>query len=683
MKEFRLPRWTIPLALLLICITGYGLLIRWLGFYQDDWYQIWFGRAFGANVFVDYYSYERPFIAGLYLLTTPFIGSNPTNWQIFALFTRWLAVLSLWWSLGIVWRNRLATVTWIAILFALYPGFRQQWASVIYSHYFLQFAIQMASIGLMVLAVRKPDRFWLFTVLALSGALVGLFSSEYFFGLELLRPVFLWLVIKEDKSVPARLRWRRFFLVWLPYLSILAGFLVWRIFIFEFPTYQPVYAKSPQAGLLSLIWGLAKTIANDIFETGLFAWAYPIKVYLAASLKQPAVLFALALSLVSAGLIAVYLWFIRPTNIERSNLDNSNQGRTAQSQFAYTLIGIGLFALLASGWPFWFVDLQVNLELSGGSRLTLPFMLGASILIVGLIELIFRRRIYQIICVAVLSGLAIGHHFLDANTYRQVHQIQAGFFQQLAWRAPGIQPHTIVLTDAFNDLPMSGDNSLTAALNWVYQPNPPYSLDYLFAHELTSLVPGTSIQKSFRTTKFTGSTSDVLVIYAPLGSCLRVIDPEADIHRPIGMTKEVKDAMPLSNLSRIIPDPAAPASLPGEVFKIHLPENSWCYYYEKAELARQQKDWEAIVRLADQAFKTKSKIDNTWELSPFIEGYALTGQIDEAHQLTEQARLASPEGKSLTHTLICATWTRIGQESSGDPHFMGTVDQILQEYNCK
>jgi len=45
-------------------------------------------------------SYERPFIAGLYLLTTPFIGSNPTNWQIFALFTRWLAVLSLWWSLG-------------------------------------------------------------------------------------------------------------------------------------------------------------------------------------------------------------------------------------------------------------------------------------------------------------------------------------------------------------------------------------------------------------------------------------------------------------------------------------------------------------------------------------------------------------------------------------------------------
>jgi hypothetical protein len=240
MKEFRLPRWTIPLALLLICITGYGLLIRWLGFYQDDWYQIWFGRAFGANIFVDYYSYERPFIAGLYLLTTPFIGSNPTNWQIFALFTRWLAVLSLWWSLGIVWRNRLATVTWIAILFALYPGFRQQWASVIYSHYFLQFAIQMASIGLMVLAVRKPGRFWLFTVLALSGALVGLFSSEYFFGLELLRPVFLWLVINEDKSVPARLRWRRFFLVWLPYLSILAGFLVWRIFIFEFPTYQPV-----------------------------------------------------------------------------------------------------------------------------------------------------------------------------------------------------------------------------------------------------------------------------------------------------------------------------------------------------------------------------------------------------------------------------------------------------------
>ena len=679
MKRSVLPTWTIPLALLLICASAYGLLIRWLGFYQDDWYQIWFGRAFGAGIFVDYYSYERPFIAGLYLLTTPFIGNNPTNWQVFGIIARFLAALSLWWTLKLVWRNRLFTVTAIVMLFALYPGFRQQWASVIYSHYFLQFAIQSASIGLMLLAVRRPRQYWLFTFVAIVTGLIGLLSSEYFFGLELIRPIFLWLVIQEDQTRPAKVRWRQFFLQWAPYLAILIGFLVWRIFIFKFPTYQPVTANQSQGGLIILALHLAKTIANDIFETGLAAWVYPLKAYLTPFFGQPAILFALFLTVMSAGLIGLYLWLLRPAVIEPRSTPRSER------TFALSLIGTGLFSLLASGWPFWFVDLQVNLDLSGGSRLTLSFMLGASILVVGLIELLFQRDLWRIAAVAVLAGLAIGHHFIDANTYRQVHKTQAEFFQQLAWRAPGIEPNTIVLTDAFNELIMSGDNSLTAALNWIYQPDPPYSLDYLFAHELPSLTPGAPIGKGFRTTSFSGTTSDVLVVFDRPGVCLRVLDPQQDtaLSRPIGMTKEVKEAIPLSNLSRILANPSVPARLPGEVFKTLPPENSWCYYYEKADLARQQKNWSEIVDLARLAFNNERKIDSTWELIPFIEGYAHTGNLEQARQLSDQARQASPEGKKMTRDLLCSIWNRIAQEPGEDETLTNEIKNILNEYGCQ
>ena len=143
---------SVPFALLAICILAFGLLVPWPGYYQDDWYQVWFGRAFGSGVFVDYYSIERPFIAGIYMLTMPLVGTSPLSWQVFGVFSRFLSVLAVYWLLRVVWPERRLQAVWAAALFAVYPAFPQQYASVIYSHYFLQMAVQMLSLGTMVLA---------------------------------------------------------------------------------------------------------------------------------------------------------------------------------------------------------------------------------------------------------------------------------------------------------------------------------------------------------------------------------------------------------------------------------------------------------------------------------------------------------------------------------------------------
>jgi hypothetical protein len=536
----------------------------------------------------------------------------------------------------------------------------------------------MGSIGAMLLAMRKPRWFWPLTVLAWLGALVGIFSSEYFFGLELLRPAFLWMAVNEDKTIPLGVRRRRFFLQWLPYLLLSLAFLFWRIFIFKFPTYQPILQDAAVTGYLPLLWRLAKTVLTDLFETGLLAWLYPLGAYLKFNLSQPSLIFALALAAACAAALALYLLKLRLP--EDQGPLPPKQGRN----FALGLLGLGAFALLGSGWPFWFVGLEVNLELDGGSRLTLSFILGASLFIVGLVELLFRKKILRIAAVALLAGLAVGHHFLDANFYRQVHQIQASFFQQLAWRAPGIQPGTTVLSDAFNDLPLSGDNSLTAALNWIYDPTPPYSLDYLFAHVLPSSKPGAPIEKTLRTTKFHGSTADVLVVAAPPGGCLRVFDPgrELSLPRPVEMSKEIKAALPLSNLERILPDPAQSAHLPPGLFKFTPAENSWCYYYEKAALAVQQKDWAEAARLADLALADSRKLDNTWEILPFLYGYAHNAGFDQAARLTRQALQSSPEGRKSTLAILCGAWASIAAETGADEPAHANASDTLISLHC-
>jgi hypothetical protein len=367
----------------------------------------------------------------------------------------------------------------------------------------------------------------------------------------------------------------------------------------------------------------------------------------------------------------------------------------------------GLVGVVASGWPFWFVGLPVDLEINSGSRFGISFMLPAALIAAGLVQwaglgihAAWRRawagspsgppwaaRLWTAAAVAILTGLAIGQSFKDANFFRQVHRSQASFFQQLAWRAPGLKPGTTILTNNYEEHLLSGDNSLTAALNWIYDPEPPYALDYMLFYiparlvsgNLPGLEPGLPFVKNFRTTQFHGSTSETLVVYDPYPHCLRVLDParDSEFPRPVDMVKEMKDAIRISNLEQVVAEADPPASLPESLFKYRPAENSWCYYYQKAELARQEGDWEKIVQLAKEAFREERKLDSTYELLPFIEGYIRAGKIEPAHQLTLQARRENPEGRWMTTEILCATWRRIENEAGID------ATSVKEEIGCK
>ena len=195
-RIINLPIWIVPVALLLVCIISYGTLVSKLGFYWDDWTIAYYIHFLGPSSFREAFAFDRPLLAWIYMLTTSLLGESPTHWQAFAVVTRWLACVAFWWALKGLWPHKTVQITAATLLFAVYPGFQQQFIAITYGNAFLVYAIFLVSLGAMVWAFRKPRWFWPFYLLSIGLMGYTLFTVEYFVGLELLRPVFLWMAMR-------------------------------------------------------------------------------------------------------------------------------------------------------------------------------------------------------------------------------------------------------------------------------------------------------------------------------------------------------------------------------------------------------------------------------------------------------------------------------------------------------
>ena len=68
----------------------------------------------------------------------------------------------------------------------------------------------------------------------------------------------------------------------------------------------------------------------------------------------------------------------------------------------------------------------------------------------------------------MLVALAAGKHILLGDEFRRDWQVQKNLFWQMAWRVPGLKPNTLVLMN--EELSYYADNSISAALNWIFAP---------------------------------------------------------------------------------------------------------------------------------------------------------------------------------------------------------------------
>jgi hypothetical protein len=86
-----------------------------------------------------------------------------------------------------------------------------------------------------------------------------------------------------------------------------------------------------------------------------------------------------------------------------------------------------------------------------------------------------------------------------------------------------------------------------------------------------------------------------------------------------------------SETEKILTD-ETPADVPETLFGPE-PKHDWCYYYQKAALARQREDWNEVLRLANEAANKNLKPYDLIEWMPFLQAYALnnkTGDLNDA-----------------------------------------------------
>lgn len=673
-------RWAVPSALLLLCLASFGPLAARLGFYWDDWPTIWFLHFFGPGSFQQGFAEDRPLLAWVFQLTTSLVGESPVAWQFFGIFTRWLYSLSLYWALRAIWPQARRQAVWAALLFAVYPAFRQQYISVTYSNGELVLSAFLASIAIMVLAARRLNSSprqvsgWLLMGLALALSGFSLFITEYVFGLELLRPLILWLAQPAPEKT-RRQRLSQVFWQWAPFLAVTLLFLVWRLFLHVTPRGDLVIFERLSQAPLATAASLLNTVFSDILEATLLGWLNTV------NLPQ--------LLDFSAAIIAIYILIVLATGVLAfvflrwlSQATASSPTPTSATWARQALL-LGGLALLLGGVPVWVTNLHIDLRFPW-DRFYLSMMFGGCLVLAALLDLLYRWRRTALLLLSLLLGLAAGMHFHDALLYRQDWLKLSGFFWQLTWRIPGLEPGTALLS---SDLPFRyySDNSLTAPLNWTYAPDlASHDMPYLFydlearlGSWLPDLDPGTPIQQPYRVTSFTGNTSQaVVVLYAP-PRCLKVIEPLLDRTLPY-KPRNISKALPLSNPDLILPDGAAHPPL---VFGAE-PARNWCYYYAKAELAVQQGNWQQAARLADAALLLGKEFtkETASELIPFILGYAHTGQWETALQLSRQAYQAG--GKDKLGEMICSTWLWVRDTAPAESGREAALQQAAAEFGC-
>jgi uncharacterized integral membrane protein len=679
MKTTLLKKFLYPAAFLFLCVIAYGLLIPWLGFYWDDWPYLFFSKTLGAAGFWQVFENDRPFLSLIYSIFVPLLGPNPLVWQVFGILCRWFTVLSLWWLLNLTWPDNRRQNVWTTALFAVYPGFTQQWISVIYSQAYLLLCCFILSIAGMIYAQRRPRIFWPATGLSLLASGLSLFSTEYFFGIELIRPLFLLVVLHQAGIGEWKTKLKKCVLTWLPYLALFLGYGIWRAFYFQSSNYDVAVLNDLTAAPQNTFFSLIINMVSNGFTGGWAAWGqtFGLPHSFDFSIRGTQLYWMVV---IAAGII-VFLFLIK-TSASKNQVESEK--RNFPSSWCWQAILIGLAGLLVGSLPFWIASLPFTLVFQW-DRFTLAMMIGSVLFIAGLIDLFIHTSRQKVVLLSILIAMAVGFQFQASNTYKREWAYMRDLFWQMSWRAPNLKPGTMVITHEF-PFKYYSDNSLTAILNWIYAPDNhtqklPYILNYLSVRlkgAVPSLNPNIPIEQDYRALSFSGSTSDSLVVFLSYPGCLRMMDPIFTNSETLPKLPEnIIAAIPLSDLSRIETD-QSPAILPASLFGRPEPSGTWCYYFQKVDLARQMGDWHQAASLSEEALARSLSPAEPSEWMPFIETYAMTGKVDDAQALTDQVFAYNP----LLGPGLCQTWERVAASKSSSPGLTVQAEEILSKLQC-
>jgi hypothetical protein len=659
--------------LLAVAVVCYGLMITRLGFYWDSWPMNWIAQTRGGSGLAQYFSTNRPVWGLLYQITTPILGAAPLPWQIFALVWRWLAALAFWGMLRLLWPRQSETALWASLLFIVYPGFQQQSIGFLYSHFYIVMTAFILSLVCSLWAIRHPQRRGLWLALGLVLSAANLLMMEYFFLLELIRPLVIWIAFSAHKA-GFKARLRSVMAAWAPYLALFIAAVVWRVFLFPYTTnnYQlktlDQLSTQPVQAMLAL---LQRALGEIWISTGQ-AWIHAVNPAALAALGKATLIKFGAVVLALAGGLFLVGYSLNPEH----RPSRKEKLLSFVQMLLLSALGLGL-----AGWPFWLTDVPFRLDFAY-DRFTLPFIFGASLLAAALI-LALPWKPLRWLAVAGLVALGAGFQIQSGLAFRQDWANQQNFFWQLKWRVPALAQGTTIIANENKVTAFSTDNSLTAPINWIYDPqNSSQTIHYLMVYptirvyegSALKLVPNWPVSEDLLVGTFQGNTSQSITIFYDGSSCLRVVDPVLDRYNPI-IPDILRQTALFSDEARIqypadgqINQPPLPAILG------RPPADSWCQVFENAETLRQSARWYDIIKLWQDKHNLYDQSMFAGEISPFIEAYAQTGQWEQAAQMTVN--------DTRSRAVFCALWQELDQTAPPSAAKTQAVHSTMDSLSC-
>jgi hypothetical protein len=192
--------------------------------------------------------------------------------------------------------------------------------------------------------------------------------------------------------------------------------------------------------------------------------------------------------------------------------------------------------------------------------------------------------------------------------------------------------------------------------------------EYLDGRSFSAVRAGTSFAAD--------QEGSIVVSFSPgFGQCLWVMRPEYASSK--SLSQPMRQLSTISYVDRIEQAPQREDSFLLK-YLYTSPEQDWCYYYEKADLAYQYEDWNEILDLWDTARQSDLQPGHGFELLPFIEAHAHTNDWNTAKSLTRSAQKTA-QG---IDPLLCDIWSKLESDTVPSPDKENAVPSVKEDLKC-
>jgi hypothetical protein len=676
-------------------LFGYALLVivvaltylpatRQATIYRDDWYYTVDRLKGGPDTFPTMFEIDRPARGYFFEAYYQLFGVNPApyHWVGFAL--RILAGLAAFWLFRLLWPEHIEAALVMSLLFVIYPGYTRWLEGFEDQPKIVSLCLQVVSIILSLKAIEASNLFrkaLLWTISILTG-LGYILLIDYAIGMEIFRLLCIYLFMSRKQSgLSFRKKGLAALRAWAPALLIPGIYLFWRLFIFD--NQRPatdlelqlnVIMQSPLRG--GLVWLL--NLFRSIINQAVLAWWSPnFQGFFVQGNRE--IFIGLTLAGLATALVAAFLLWQHKSAEKNGRLEDA--------------IWIGSIGVIAGLFP---VIVANRLVLFGAySHYALPASLAAAVLVGGVIYSITSRYVRAGL-VAVLVLLAVLNHASVSAGVLNEEQIIANFWHQVAWRAPVIKEGT-TLNVSYPNVNYGEDyDAVQGPANFIYYPGPDKTLPVIYplygisqyfwtAKEILS---GAKYDTGYRTHIGVVDPGNLLVISQPnTYACVHVINPkyawysynDPDSILVTGSYSKI-DNIQTGNESPYL-DPV--------IFGPE-PAHEWCYFFEKAELAVQNEDWNTVLSLADEAETRNLHPNERLEWMPFLQAFAVSGDdekffdtMQKITSVTATRTIASYDAPKINEYNRHQACNVLGSMQQAGQEFSSHIQDLINDTACR